>query len=191
MMSQNSFINPFRYVAGTRALVIGLAGMLLTAIIAWYSKTHFDGVLDAHFGMEAPLSLFIIEGVISWLCAVVCFYVAGMTLTRSSVRIVDIAGTIAFARLPMIFVALVGFFVSGTPVNIEDIHTSFIVAGVVGMLFTIWMVTWMYQAYIISSNLKGAKGIISFIVTLIVAEVVSKLLFSLDYFDSFNQLNIN
>ena len=59
------------------------------------------------------------------------------------------------------------------------------------MLFTIWMVTWMYQAYIISSNLKGAKGIISLIVTLIVAEVVSKLLFSLDYFDSFNQLNIN
>jgi len=190
-MSQNFFINPFRYVAGTRALLIGLAGMLLTAIIARYSETHFDGVLDAHFGMEAPLSLFIIEGVISWLCAVICFYVAGMILTRSAVRLVDIAGTMAFARLPMIFVALVGFFVSGTPVNLEDIDPSFIVAGVVGMLFTIWMVTWMYQAYIISTNLKGAKGIVSFIVALIVAEVMSKLLFSLDYFDSFNQLNIN
>jgi hypothetical protein len=35
----------------------------VAAIIGWFGKTHFDGVLDVHTGREAPLWLFIAEGV--------------------------------------------------------------------------------------------------------------------------------
>ncbi len=39
--------NPFKYIAGAKALLIGLALMLATAVIASFSLTHFDGVIDA------------------------------------------------------------------------------------------------------------------------------------------------
>jgi len=52
----------------------------------------------------------------------------------------------------------------------------FFIAVIITILMIIWMVALMYKAYAVSCNVKGAKAIITFIISLILAEIVSKVL---------------
>ena len=182
--------NPFRFIAGFKALLLGLVIILVSAFVGSLSTTHFDGVLDVHTGAEAPLWFLLVEGVIDWACMVVplCFF--GLIASRSSFRIIDVLGTQALARWPYLITALVLFpdanrkvlvylmsqLTQNTPAaKIDYIDMSiFAVAMIVTILMAVWMVALMYRAYCISCNLKGAKAIITFIVSVVGAEVLSK-----------------
>jgi hypothetical protein len=60
--------NPFRFIAGFKALLLGLIVIALTSLLASLSDTHFDGTLDVHLGLQAanmgmklPFWLFLAE----------------------------------------------------------------------------------------------------------------------------------
>ena len=170
--------NPFKYVAGLKALLIGLIAMLITAVVAFFSKTHFDGVIDAHTGHILPFYWYLLEPLLAWIGAVIPFYLAARILSRSSVRLIDMAGTLALARWPYLFVAALNFDLpSAPPADIHQIGSGLILALVAELLLGIWMVALMYNAFTVSSNLKGRRGTLIFITTLLVAEVLSKLTF--------------
>jgi hypothetical protein len=52
----------------------------------------------------------------------------------------------------------------------------FFTAAIIGLLMIIWMVALMYKGYALSCNLRGAKAVVTFIVSLILAEALSKVL---------------
>jgi len=62
-----------------------------------------------------------------------------------------------------------------TTINSTD-AVIFLVAAIIDVLMIIWMIALMYKAYAVSCNLKGAKAIITFVIGLILAEIVSKVL---------------
>jgi len=182
--------NPFRVVAGYKALLLGLAIILISALVGSLSNTHFDGVLDVHTGTEAPLWLFFAEGLINWICMVVPLFFFGLIVSRSSFRAIDVLGTQALARSPYLITALamlpdanrrigeylIAKFTQTAPtatINYIDILV-FMLAMVFTILMTVWMVALMYRAYCVSCNIKGARAIGTFIVSLIGAEVLSK-----------------
>src|SRR4051812_45608613 len=101
--------NPFVYIAGAKSLLIGWVIMLATAVIGYYSKTHFDGVVDLHTGYATPLYAYFFEQIIDWGCFALVFYIAGAIFSSSSIRFIDVAGTAALARWPVIFSAIIGF----------------------------------------------------------------------------------
>jgi hypothetical protein len=70
--------NPFRFIAGVKALLMGLAIILISASIGSLSNTHFDGVLDVQPGNEAPLWFFLAEGLIDWVCMVILLFFFGL-----------------------------------------------------------------------------------------------------------------
>jgi hypothetical protein len=182
--------NPFKFVAGIRALLIGLAIILISGLIGSVSNTHFDGVLDVHTGASAPLWFFLAEGLIDWVCMVVPLFFFGLIVSRTSFRIIDVLGTQALARWPYLITALVMFpdanqkvimyliskltqaapAAAVTPIDVS----IFGFAMVVTIFMIIWMVALMYRAYTVSCNIKGAAAVITFIVSLIGAEVLSK-----------------
>jgi len=90
--------NPFVYIAGARSLVIGWVIMLITACICMYSHTHFDGVLDAHNGRVTLASMYFIEPFTDWICLVLALYLGGIIFSKSTIRFIDVAGTLALAR---------------------------------------------------------------------------------------------
>ena len=183
--------NPFRYIAGFPALCVGLVIILLSAFIASLSDMHFDGVLDVHGGKSGPLWIFLAEGLIDWLCMAVMLVICGLLFSRSSFRPIDVFGTQALARWPCLLTSLVvlpqgfrryGAYLTwkysqiGSAVTVEKMDILFFGLGsMIILLMIIWMVALMYRAYVVSCNVKGGRAIGSFIGSLIIAEILSKL----------------
>ncbi len=191
--------NPFRYVAGGSALVIGLGLMGPAAYVGSLSRTHFDGVLDVHSGLAAPTWFFLAESVIDWLSLALLLALAGFVASRSKFRLVDILGTQALARTPMFLVAA-GFLLPGvqrfltyllenlptltqsptaTPADLwKDLPLAdlavFALVMLTMLLMIVWMVALMYRGYAVSCNLRGARAALSFIIVLLLAEILSK-----------------
>jgi len=182
--------NPFRFVAGYKALLLGLVIILASAFIASLGNTNFDGVLDVHTGLEAPMWFFFAEGLINWICMAVPLFFFGLIVSRSSFRAIDVLGTQALARGPYLIAAVVmlpdanrriGEYLMArltqaaptVAINYAD-ALIFAFAVIVIIMMAVWMVALMYRAYAVSCNIKGARAIITFIVSLIGAEVLSK-----------------
>lgn len=90
---------PFVWVAGGRALGLGLVAIVMAAALGYLGHTHFDGVVDVHSGRPAPGWVFLVEGLVDWLILSVVLYALGRLLARPF-RAVDLFGTQALARWP-------------------------------------------------------------------------------------------
>ncbi len=184
--------NPFRFVAGFQALLLGLVIILASSFIGSLSNTHFDGLLDVHTGAAKPLWFFLAEGLIDWMSMTVLLIIFGFIVSRSSFRIIDVIGTQALARWPYLITALamlpnanrrvLEYIMSkvtqaapAVTINPADVLV-FGFAMIAVLLMTIWMVALMYRAYAVSCNIKGARAVVTFIVSVILAEAVSVLL---------------
>lgn len=181
---------PFVFVAGAQALVGGLAIILLTGLLGWFSGAHFDGVLDVHIGQRGPLWFALSEGVIDWLCMLLVLLAGGKLISSSSFRVIDLAGTQALARWPMVLASLAclpgGVARFGEVLLKEALKPRpqipflqpdafvFIAASAVMIACTVWMVALMYQSFSICCNVRGKKAIWTFVVALLLAEVLSK-----------------
>lgn len=171
--------NPFTYLAGLKALLIGLIIVCLSAFLGTFNNVHFDGVIDMHMGTPAPASFFYLETLISILVMSVCLFISGLILSKSKIRIIDVIGTQTLSKAPMIVLAIIAFIpyfhFSFSP-DMKTIPVNAIVIALLCIPFTIWSVILMYNAYSVSCNISGNKAIISFIVVLIISEILSKLL---------------
>lgn len=182
--------NPFKFIAGYQSLLMGLAAILLTSLIGSLSNTHFDGVLDVHTGLRAPLWFFVAEGLINWVSLTIPLFFFGLIISRSSFRAIDLLGTQALARFPYL-ISAIAFIPFAYASRGEDLTAKFMESGfsaiaapallltlglaiIVTILTVIWMVALMYRAYCVSCNIKGPKAIITFIVSVVGAEVLSK-----------------
>ncbi len=177
--------NPFHFIAGTKALTAGLIVLLLSGAGAWAIAGHFDGVLDFHVGFQGDWWLPFAEILIDWVVLSVCLWIVARVFIRQPFRAVDLFGTQALARFPTLGMLLPFFF---PPVKQATVAISmgmspnspiaFLVLAisvfwVFGML--IWMVWLMYQAFSVSCNAKGGRGIALFAAALLTAEVLSKI----------------
>lgn len=167
--------NPFVSIAGWQALSLGLLLMLVTLVIASFSHTNYDGAIDAHFGFPSKIIIYVFEQLNAWLSTTIVFFAVGFILSKSKIRILDVAGTLALARAPMLFAAIIGFVPTLHHVNLNHITASFLILSLIAILFSIWMIALMYRAFTISCNLKGSKAIAGFVVSVIIAEILSKL----------------
>ena len=155
--------NPFKYIAGFGALLLGVGVIVVSAFLGWLGTTHFDGVLDLHIGFEAPVWVFFAEGILNWLCLAVPLYFFGLIIAKSAPRFIDVFGTQALARGPYLIAALVMLpeanrrfsadllrAVAKGGLLLPDINFAdmaiFIFASIIGLVMLVWMVALMYRA---------------------------------------------
>lgn len=170
--------NPFTYIAGSQALVVGSIIMILTIFCAYYGNMHFNGVIDAHYGAPQPLVTYLLEQLIAWGSPVIVFYLLAFLLSHSNFRFIDIAGTIAIARAPMLLVAIIALLSKSHMQNLNpnEVDGTVIAISLLMLMPIIWMIALMYNAFTVSVNLKGTKAIAGFICGIILAEIISLLL---------------
>lgn len=183
--------DPFTYIAGGSALALGLAAILLASFVGSLTNTHFDGVLDIHTGRAAPLGTFLAEGLVDWLSISIVLLILGRIVSKTSFRSIDMLGTQAMARWPTLIAAIATLappyqrYVAqlswkllgvGEQVPLHSTDPMFFgVIAIVSILMMIWMVILMYRAYTICCNISGASAAVTFVIGLIVSEVVSKI----------------
>ncbi|HOZ45067.1 MAG TPA: hypothetical protein PLO37_05455 [Candidatus Hydrogenedentes bacterium] len=181
---QDWFFNPFHFIAGGRALAIGLAVVIVASLNGSVSRTHLDGVFDAHTGAAAPLWIYPIEGLVDWLVMGTAVWMAGRIVSKSRFRALDVYGTQALARFPTLILVLVpllpGFqrqlarlMAQDSDVVVGDV-VSFTVGLIVTVVMMVWMVALMYRAYAVSCNVQGRKAVVAFIIACLAAEAASK-----------------
>ena len=167
-------INPFERIAGWQALFIGLAAMALTAVIGKINNVAFDGVLDVHGGATFSFLASFAMQAVNFLALFLTMWLAGICFSKTKFRAIDVAGTMALSRVPMLALAIICF-LPIVPASVYDIPRM-IIFMLVYLFFAIWMIALMYNAYTVSCNLKGARAVVSFIGALAVAEILSKII---------------
>lgn len=188
-----SIVNPFIRIAGMKALIWGLAGMLISTGMSWVSGYHYHGLL--HFG-PAPNPAwwcYLAEHLIVWLIPVILFYLGGVFFTRSRIRMIDVLGTVLFAQLPLLGMNVINMLPAMKVMNQMDVSVpieelmrqpDFIMAmilSLVGLPFLILTLVWMFNAVKVSCNLKGWSLWTVALVGIIGGDIVCRILIGLMY----------
>lgn len=176
------FLNPFEKIAGWQAFLVGSVFVLLSAIVSKFSYVALDGVLDIHLVKELTFEKSLMMQLLSIISLFVVMFVAGLLFSKRF-RWIDILGTMTFSKIPFFIATLAGLFVhipeasqlmKNPFVILEDI--SFLLFLLLTVFVVIWSIVLMVQALKVSCNLKGEKLAIAFTVSIIVAEIISKIL---------------
>ncbi|MDR1370443.1 MAG: hypothetical protein LBJ72_10040 [Dysgonamonadaceae bacterium] len=191
---------PFRYIAGKESLFVGIGVLLMLSVLGYLTNTNYDGVLDMHYGCETerlPYGVHALFELIAWFSLVAVLYPVAKIFSSSSVRPVDMAGTLAMARFPLVFGALLGLnpglhtictkgislvdeeTIASIVQVIEANRSSFLWAGLFSIPLIIWYIVLLYNAYSVSANLKGERGGWSFAMGLIISEILAQILIHL------------
>jgi len=176
------FVNPFNRIAGLQAFLLGLLFVLMMGIVGTFSRVCFDGVFDMHLTHQMTFDRSFLLLAIDVSSLVFVMWITGLIISKSF-RFLDILGTMTLAKAPFIILALTGFFTKSidlkeilpTP-HLNSALISLIVIALLSIPVLIWTITLMYNALKISCDVKGTKLNISFIIALIVSEIVSKIL---------------
>ncbi|MDR2955993.1 MAG: hypothetical protein LBV43_13030 [Prevotella sp.] len=190
----NWLFNPFKYIAGVKALIAGWGIILLLSFLAYMSKTHFDGAIDIHYACldsQTPYYIHLLYQVIGWGSLTIVMYITARIATKSTnIRLIDIAGTLALSQTPLLLAALLGFLPQShicfgdlesinLPLLMETLNENIISLSIIGfiiIIISIWSIVLKYNAYSVSTNIKGITGGISFAIALIIAEIISKVI---------------
>ena len=159
-------VNPFIRIAGGQALIWGFLGLIVSTLLCWISGYHYHGLL--HFG-PAPNPAwwcYLAEHLIVWLIPALLFYLGGLFLSHSRIRVL---GTVLFAQLPLLGMNLISLLPAMRMMSQMNMNMSpeemlaqpyFILAMILtllGLPFLILTLIWMFNALKVSCNLKQWK----------------------------------
>ncbi len=183
-------INPFRYISGWPALIIGVAGLLLMAFVSSYSKTHLDGVIDVHFASKGDFLLFLKENTLTWGALMLTYGISGLMISGRNFRFIDLAAYTALMRLPLLIAVFFPFLFNvsavadyilyhflniGNPVSISTGEViSFVIMTLLTIVLVFWSLIWGYYAFKTLFNVKGIKAAALFFMVILIAEALVK-----------------
>lgn len=174
--------NPFRYLPLRQAICWGIVVMILTAVFCWQVGLRMTSITQVNYAGGA-LWKATVQQIVVWLLFSVILYVVGEMLSRSKIRFWDVASFNLFARIPfnlslLIFAiptvrSVMGLAMDGNIARMMEHMNLLTIVGVVSLLFSVWYFYWSYKAFAESTNVKNGKGVVAFILSFVVAYLVS------------------
>lgn len=186
--------NPFYYMAGMKALTMGVIIILITDYLVFLKDCRFNGLLIFYFRpFHDPLWLCVSGGIISWLLLSILLFISGKIISKSRIRIIDVLGTQALAQFPYLFVALAvmipgmiqaytrffySFFSGNGGWQLFSMDMSpdlivFVIGFMLQLVTATWMIVLMYQAFVVSCNVTGRKAVTAFFISLLIGQAIS------------------
>lgn len=173
----NYLINPYYRIAGFKSLAIGFIGLLFLSFASFKSGTHFYGLSNIDFAKDSIFVFYALEHLISWSVFAILTFLLGLSLSKSRMRAIDFFGTSLLARIPLIFTPLLRII----PMFQSFLFQSFEMYFIIGiyLLSVLWTIVLLFNGYKISSNLRNNKLTASFIIGLLVSEIISRIVINL------------
>jgi hypothetical protein len=201
-------LNPFHYIAGIKALILGVIILLLTGYLGFLSGCRFEGLTSIHFiGLQQSVLLNnLLDGMISLLIISILLLIAGKIISKSRFRIVDVIGTQALARFPYLIFALIALIPGITISSVRyqrrlsslenltdfisvDLIPFIIIFGAI-ILLSVWMITLMYNAFSVSCNVSGKKAFFGFGICFLIGAIFSPVIINHITIKSENQAQV-
>lgn len=194
MSLSKMLFNPFERYAGGTALIAGVGIAMVAALLASLFYTRFDGVLDVHTVFEkVTLTTALIDQAVNAISLFVVLYLLALVSGARGIRAIDVLGTLMLARAPLVFVPLLNITHTLSRSAEQMMHSMTenplvpdlsallpaIPLIIVMSLLVVWTVALYFNAYKVSTHLKGARLVLSFIAGLLLAEILSKIILSL------------
>ena len=180
-LMENSFwVNPFIKIAGLKSLIYGWGGVILIALMAYLTGTHFYGFSNLDFAKDSGFWFYALEQLLSWVVISFCLYVSGLLFSKTKLRVVDVFGTNLLARLPLLLVPLIRLLPPFQTFVFQSMEMYLLVG--VYVLSLAWTIILMFNGFRVSSNLKGSQLIILFTISIIVAEITIRLILNSIFF---------
>ncbi len=173
-MDSNYLINPFIRIAGYKSLLIGFAGLLLVSFISYITGTHFNGLLFVGFAKDSKFVYYFLEHIISWITIFTFLFLSGIILSKTKFRLIDVLGTTLLARLPLIIAPILRLLPYFQSFVFQSWEMYFIYGAY--LLSAFWTIVLLFNAFKISCNLKNERLIISFAVSIILSEIITRLI---------------
>lgn len=175
--------NPFERVAGWKAFGIGIAVVIATILIGYRNNVIFLGLQIKMVPGNLSLGSAFLTQFIGLASTTLTFYIIAV-LAVKNVRFQDILGTVTLARYPLFFAAIVGLFLdpaageaiimdlAGGSLDLSR-YTGFLLLSTGLMLFSIWSAILLYYAFKVTTDLKGGKRNLLFVLAIFISEVLS------------------
>ena len=185
------FFKPFERYQESHLLIVGVGALLAGSFFGAIFGARFDGVLDLHFRRDVSFYTVLLDNIVNVLSLFIPLFILGKTI-NSHTRVVDVFNTVLIARIPYMVLPLSnlnGLITQNTselmevalnPELASEISSStyimLTVFGLISLGIMVWMITLLFNGFKISVNLKNKMHIIWFELSILLAEILSKLI---------------
>ena len=196
-MHAKTFLRPFERIAGGRALLFGLAGIVLSILSSVATGFKLNGLLQYRLSVDVAWWSLAAEHLVVWLIPALLFWGGGLILSKSRIRLLDVLGTTAFAQLPLlpmiwynmlppirsVLLEMDAILRSGNLPSVAWMSQAQVQTGmllmIVGIVFMVWMLIWMYNALRVSCNLKGGAAVGVYVVGVVIGDLLCRIVIGL------------
>ncbi len=184
--------NPYIRFSERQLILTGILLLLIGSLLGYIFHARFDGVLDLHFVEKVALTQPFLDNIIVIASLFVCLLAVGK-YTNKKTRPIDILALSLISRIPTYLLVFANandfmYTISNTVLqqfqngnlNIAPTDLTIIVVfSILSIAELVWMCTLLYNGFKVATNAKKTRTIILFIVAIISAEILSKLIFSI------------
>ena len=188
--------NPFLYLSDKQLNTVAIASIFIGIVVSIFLDTNFDGCLDVHFVAKVTLLETLRNLAISVFVLSIILFLSGKTANPKT-RFLDIFIVVLVARIPLYIIALqnLGGYgyaktlqmqellthakgnVSNVAKQLQNYFPFLILTSIFSLLGLILFLTLLFNGYKTATNIKSNNHIFIFIITVIVAEIISKIIF--------------
>lgn len=171
------FIDPWDRLSERAQLALALVTALASVALSILGDARFDGTLDLHLSVRtvAWKSALLDQGA-AWLLTAAIFWLVAK-LAKARARIIDLVLAIGAARLPLVLsgIVLIALPLPRDPAAMLATSPALLVALAFSLLPLIaWLVVLLYTGWRHATGLRAPRVGISFVIALMVSEVISK-----------------
>ncbi len=179
--------NPFRYLAGGKALTLGAIFIVSSALLLYSGGLIQDSYVHIAPSGAAFWQILLVQ-ILWWIVPAILYYTCGLFMTSSRIRIIDVLGTTAFAQLlylPLIAPLHIPAIQEASNITLQAINQGLqptlldmmiiMLGGIWSFAFLALYYIWNYKAFSVSCNVNGEKAIITFIIIQIILTVAGSI----------------
>lgn len=175
--------NPFRYIAGGKALTLGVIFILSSSLLLYSGGMIQDSYVHITNSGATYMQILLVQ-LVWWIVPAILYYTCGLFMSHSRIRIIDVLGTTAFAQLlyiPLIAPLHIPAIQEATNITLQAVSlglqptlmnmTTIMLYGIWSFAFLALYYVWNYKAFSVSCNVNGTKAIVAFVVIQIVMTI--------------------
>ncbi len=188
--------NPFEQFSERPLILFGISVTILLSMTGAFFNARFDGVIDLHFSTPTFFINTLTDNAINIVILSLALFTLGK-YRNNKTRFVDVFTASLIARIPYYILPFFNWnntvlvesekllkqFMTVQPGAVPQFETTNMLVLVLfagfSLLFLAWFIYLLYQGYKVATNAKGGIEIVLFGVTILIAEVFSKIIFYL------------